>query len=290
VRVFILDNPAGVKPQERQAIQLYRSSVRSMQNQTQVYDGEGWTAGGDIGTAYAVALPTSVACYTVERGLTLGFPGTKESPRKVARKRPGYGTLKVEQWAIHTKGVTDVSLRRVSLEGLGAHYEQLAVWAARLHDLGKLQDRWQKWAWERQAERGKPITTALAHTDYDRENNRGERPPCGHAAASARYGDCYLDGLADHERVAVLLAVIAHHGGTLAGGEKEKADSLHVSAAEAVENAGLSQLIPIQSITFFRDLEDDMRDRFREIWPLAAILSRTLRLSDQKATSEASNG
>jgi hypothetical protein len=94
--------------------------------------------------------------------------------------------------------------------------------------------------------------------------------------------------MAEHERAAVLLAVIAHHGGTLAGGEK--ADKLHASASEALERAGLSPLITAQAGAFFRDLRDDIRDRFREIWPLAAILSRVLRLSDQKATSEAGNG
>lgn len=287
VRVFILDNPENVKPQERQAIQLYRDKVRPYQSQARTYDGEAWIAGGDVQKAYAVALPRSVACYTREKGLTLGSQGTIESPKKTARQRPGYPPLKAEPWVAHTKGVAAESLRRLTAEGLGNKFRDLVVLAARLHDLGKLQDRWQKWAWERQAARGAPVTAAIAHTDYNSETDRGQRPPCGHAAASALYGDCYLSALAEHERVAVLLAVIAHHGGTLAGAAK--ADKLHFSAGDAQAGAGLSPLTPANALTFFRDLGDDLKDRFHEIWPLAAILSRVLRLSDQKATSEASD-
>jgi CRISPR-associated endonuclease/helicase Cas3 len=286
VRVFILDNPTSVKPQARQALQLYRQKVRSFQDQAWTYDGESWVAGGDVLMAYAVALPPSIAGYTKEKGLVLNAPGTIQSPTKPPRNRPGYPPLKAEPWANHTQGVVDESVRRVGKEGLGDQFLPLAVWTARLHDLGKLQHIWQEWARARQAARNKEVSNALAHTDYDWQTDRGEPRPPKHAAASGLYGDCCLGQMTNQERVAVLLAVISHHGGTLSG--PCTADKLHISANEALERAGLAPLNPANPTTFFRDLGDDMVDRFDEIWPLAAILSRILRLADQKATAEAS--
>jgi CRISPR-associated endonuclease Cas3-HD len=233
-------------------------------------------------------LPAAIAGYTFEKGLILGVAGRIESPAKAAPTRPGYPALSAEPWSKHTQGVAAESLRRIKLEGLDDSYSKLACLAAQLHDLGKLQRCWQEWAIARQSARGKAVHLALAHTDYDWATDKGERPPPHHASASALYGDCYLGSLAADERVAVLLAVLAHHGGTLKG--TERADQPHSLAQAALDCAGLGQLRPAKFGALFDKLEDDITERFETIWPLASILSRILRLSDQAATAEGGNG
>ncbi len=129
---------------------------------------------------------------------------------------------------------------------------------------------------------------ALAHTDYDWKIHRGEPKPPPHAAASTIYGNNYLLDLPDHERVAILLAVHAHHGGTIYGGGDAMADPPHALAAVSAEKVGLGPIIPAKPDKLFMYLHDQLCENFESVWSLAAILSRVLRLSDQKATAEGS--
>src|SRR5205807_2504344 len=75
---------------------------------------------------------------------------------------------------------------------------------ALLHDLGKLQLDWQRWAEAAQKARDPEYlhSVALAHTDFDPDNSEDRqrerqlgvrRPP--HAAASAYYGAIFLADL-----------------------------------------------------------------------------------------------
>jgi CRISPR-associated helicase Cas3 len=47
VRVFVLEDTTNVRPQERQAIQLYRSSVAKFESRAWIYDGDSWVAGSN---------------------------------------------------------------------------------------------------------------------------------------------------------------------------------------------------------------------------------------------------
>jgi CRISPR-associated endonuclease/helicase Cas3 len=283
VRVFVLSDPSSAKPKERQAIQLRRSAVRQYQTRAWVFKDDEWLQGGDTKAAYAVALPPSIARYTKEEGLRLGASGNIESPPKAAKPRPGWGTLAVEHWPAHTENVIKHSLDRMGKEGLPESFADLVTWAAKLHDVGKLQRPWQSWALERQAKRGKPEHRALAHTDYDWKLDRGEPPP-HHAAASALYGKHYLDELPERDRTSILLSVLAHHGGSIKGAEP--ADRLHPNAEDALGQVGLHLPKPISHLDFRSNERATIALSFYDVWPLTAILSRILRLSDQKATAE----
>jgi CRISPR-associated endonuclease/helicase Cas3 len=287
VRVFILNNPLGVKPQARQAIQLRRKSLQQFRSQAWAYDGDEWQLGADIRTAYAIALPPSIACYTEDLGLKLGISGVLESPCKEPKKRPGWCSLRAESWVDHTRHVIEASIVRLAVEGFDDSFAELVRWTAKLHDLGKLQDCWQRWAHERQACRGTEVSGALAHTDYDYKLHRGEARPPRHAAASALYGVTYLDHMSDWDRTSVLLAVLAHHGGTIGG--VEAADKLHASSTEALHAVKLPIPKASRCSRFRADVADTIALSFNKVWPLTAILSRILRLSDQKATAESGN-
>ncbi len=287
VRVFILNNPLGVKPQERQAIQLRRKSVQRFRSEAWTFDGEDWQRGTDITMAYAIALPSSVAGYTKDVGLKLGTFGTLESPYKQPKKRPGWSSLHAEPWEDHTDNVIRCSLDRLSREGVDNSLVELVRWAAKLHDLGKLQDCWQRWARERQAAHGADVATALAHTDYDWEIHRGEPRPPRHASASALYGASYLGSISERDRTSVLLAVLAHHGASIAG--IEAPDKLHAFAAEALQTVGLFFPKASKHTSFRVNIADTIAVSFENIWPLTAILTRILRLSDQKATADSGN-
>jgi CRISPR-associated endonuclease/helicase Cas3 len=284
VRVFILADPTGAKPQEREAIQIRRTTIQRYQSHAWVYDRDEWVLNGDVKTAYAVALPPAIAGYTKESGLRLGTAGTIQSPAKERRPRPGWPALSAESWSAHTVNVMRCSQDRLRAEGLPESLAELAAWTARLHDVGKLQQCWQTWALERQAARGKNVDYALAHTDYDWRLNRGEPRPPKHATASALYGAVYLTNMPEHKRASVLLAVLTHHGGTLKG--VERPDPLHPSAQQALQSVGLCAMKPVEHFRFAIDESDIIAGSFDEVWPLVAVLSRILRLSDQKATAE----
>ncbi len=151
----------------------------------------------------------------------------------------------------------------------------------------------------------------MAHTDFDFENREDierekslpvRRP--SHAAASAYYGTLFLPGLLataadrlNHVASACTAAVLSHHGGWL----------------PCDLNLGISKLCPAwertvaQAIGWLPDDRDvgklearsDKRGALKQLlslatapealeywWPLVALLARTLRLSDQRATAE----
>ncbi len=185
------------------------------------------------------------------------------------------------------------------------------------HDLGKLQRSWQRWAeaWQRTKEADYVHAEGLAHTDFDPDNpadraaNRRFQPPRPpHAPASSLVACGLLGGrlavAPEREGMlasAVVAAILAHHGGWLPSAsdmgvdrlwERWQAD-LTRAKIEGV-NAGLvAQLFqrPDRGRLVQELLEvTTSSDHFETYWPLVSYLMRTLRLADQRATSEGSEG
>lgn len=179
-----------------------------------------------------------------------------------------------------------------------------------LHDLGKLGAGWQRWAEAAQQARdpGYVHVTALAHTDFDpgkpedrtRERTLGvRRPP--HAPASAYYARLFLGrALASvpAERQgqvasACLAAIVAHHGGWWPNEFERDVPPLWPGWEAAVKNV-VKETSSTMDVRMLRDhrVGDLLNvavgpDEIEEGWPLVAYLTRTLRLSDQRATAEA---
>jgi CRISPR-associated endonuclease Cas3-HD len=180
---------------------------------------------------------------------------------------------------------------------------------ALLHDLGKLTNAWQQWAEAAQRSRDPAYdhSIPLAHTDFDpdrpedRERERGlpvRRPP--HAPAGAYYGRVILPGLLQSVREdrrayvasACTAAIVAHHGGWWTPSWEQAPSPLSAGWQWALEGAcghppderalgrlrgfGVDRLLALTTGA----------DNLSEWWPVVAYLTRTLRLSDQRATSE----
>jgi CRISPR-associated endonuclease/helicase Cas3 len=287
-------------------------------------------SGEDLKATYVVCLRPAVAAYDSKIGLRLGVVGTEESPPREEPPRPGYSPLRCELWSKHAIGVAREATRRLESEGgirgllriglqrrygLDPNAVAEAVRAcALLHDLGKLQDSWQRWAEAAQRARDAKYQhiAPLAHTDFDSENQRDRereralglrRPP--HAAASAYYGAAFLAkllpsvaaGNLDHVASACAAAILSHHGGWL----PEQID-LGISKLCVDWEAPISETlgwVPQKIVLAKLETHTDKRGATEELlgvtsrleclqewWPLVAFLSRTLRLSDQRATAE----
>jgi CRISPR-associated endonuclease/helicase Cas3 len=188
------------------------------------------------------------------------------------------------------------------------------VSCALLHDLGKLQENWQHWA--EVAQRAQSVTyehlVPLAHTDFnpeserDRERERGlgvRRPP--HAPASAFYSGGLLGillanvppSIRNQVASACAGAILAHHGGwlptasdlglarlcnrwesciTAALGWKPEPTAMRALEALSDKRGATQRLLKLTTGS----------QAIVEWWPLVAYLTRTLRLSDQRATAE----
>lgn len=189
---------------------------------------------------------------------------------------------------------------------------------ALLHDLGKLRTRWQEWAKLVQTDRDPTYqhTEPLAHTDYDptcpedRERERrfrSKRPP--HAAPGAFYAPVLLPSLLPHVPAkkkpyvlaACVAAILSHHGGWVPG--QSTGVSLDIDDGLTADwpwtvSAATGLMPDVQLMTQCAAFPDKRRaleeivnlvadeGAMREWWPLVAYLTRTLRLSDQRATAE----
>jgi len=313
VRVAIRKDPRGVKPGGIQTIPVYRNQLRDPWKSAGCPgwryspDSEGyWEPLGEIGDAFLVAVPPSMARYTKETGLVLGHAGDIESPPREAPRRPAFSPLRREAWIAHARLVQAETLWRLGEESFassllatsqsGSRLEELLRWSANLHDLGKLQATWQRWAeaYERARDAAYEHKEMLAHTNYDsnlpedracEKSVRPSRP--GHAAASAWYGYQLLPEWAAVEKTAVLAAVLSHHGGWSLD---------HIGPLDPRWNDAWSGTVramypptPTERDNMAKGLMPTNR-RFFDWWPLAAYLMRTLRLSDWRATEDNTRG
>jgi CRISPR-associated endonuclease/helicase Cas3 len=291
----------------------------------------------DLRRTYAICLNPAVARYTEAAGLELGLVGSIESPPRQRIRGPGYAPLHAETWLHHARCVAEETQRRMDREcprdgflssqfaaRYGLEREGLleAMWiCAILHDLGKLQDGWQRWA-EAAMRAARPsyvYESPLAHTEFDpserrdrqRENEISKTTPRpAHAPASAFYGRAIIAQLITQipEEIraevasACLAAVLAHHGGWL---PDNRGPGLGIQKLVRGWEPLLAELLGTHLDTerFVRlSREADRRGRLSKFfsatlgpdelgqwWPLVSYLTRTLRLSDQRATAESHN-
>lgn len=318
IRVVVCDDPRGRAPGEIEGVSLYRNQLRRLieVGPIWVFDADhGWIETRDpsmVDRSYAAAIPRSSARYTKEFGLELAVPGDRQSPARQLPTRPGYKPLKREAWVRHTRCVMTEAQQRLQAEGpsysilaesLGASLPELLDWSAALHDLGKLQAQWQEWAEAAQRARD-PLyrhTELLAHTDFDSGNAndralartiRPARPH--HSAASAYYGFRVLEQVEPAvpliAKAACISAVLGHHGGWA----EDTVLQLHPRWEQdfrKVQPSVERVAIPAPQVSAVRQLWTGLSSiklQFAVWWPLAAYLTRTLRLSDQLATEEGS--
>jgi len=278
---------------------------------------------GDLGKAYVVCLTPAMAAYDAEIGLRIGEHGERESPEGEEPRRPGHAPLRAEGWADHAQRVAAEGRKRLergrcSLTEMGFldrfGLDMRAIMEATeacalLHDLGKLTSAWQQWAEAAQRSRDPAYghSVPLAHTDFDpdrpedRERERGlqaRRPP--HAPASAYYSRAILPSLLNSvpERLRAAVAstctaaIVAHHGGWWTPSWEQAPLPLCAGWQRAVETAcgpppDEGALGRLRGFAVDRLLAlTTGPDSLPEWWAVVAYLTRTLRLSDQRATSE----
>ena len=207
IPAIVHNDPGTRPPAEFEAIAVWRGIVKGLLRERGqigwVWDEDGgWkevSGANEVDGAYAVCLRTSVARYTDTLGLELGLSGEHVSPSRTPPRRRGHKPSRREAWTAHTTGVMKEVQELVKTEaragGLlakelgGERLAELARLAALLHDLGKLQEQWQRWAEGAQRARdpGYVHTKLLAHTDESAENAACRGRPA-HAMASALYG------------------------------------------------------------------------------------------------------
>ncbi|MEW5814803.1 MAG: CRISPR-associated helicase Cas3' [Spirochaetota bacterium] len=310
---------------------LYRLFKDEVQNIGWFWDGtdeEPWKPlenPSDFKNTYVVCLRPAVASYDTDMGLRLGVSGIQESPDRTEPNRPGYAPLRAEPWSDHARRVAEEAQKRLEREewrngllekGFKERYglssdaiSEAARASALLHDLGKLQENWQRWAEAAQQSRDPSYQhkVPLAHTDFDpekaedrkREHSLGIQRP-SHAPASAYYARVFLvrllPSVPDDQRAYVASActatILTHHGGWWVTDLELQPPKLWPGWKAAVTQT-LGWEPDQEMLNILRNYEvgkllnaTTSAENLSEWWPLVSYLIRTLRLSDQRSTAE----
>jgi CRISPR-associated endonuclease/helicase Cas3 len=344
LRIILAEHSTLPKsPGQREGLSLSRTSLyRLLKN---LHEHLGWYWNGSeemswkplaiseqLSLTYIVCLSPKVAAYNSDVGLQLGLPGTHESPLRREPPRPGHKPLRKESWATHARLVANKAKERLLNDGvydglLGVGFQrrygltainllEAAEASGFLHDLGKLQGNWQRWAEAAQKSRNPTYVhlEALAHTDFDAEKAEDRtrmksielefrRPH--HAPASSYYSggilDLLLPSISPDRRTyvasACAAAILSHHGGWLPEDSSMGISHLcpnwerDLKAALGL-NLNHDGLMSLQTHADKRGITHRLVDlttgseTIARYWPLVSFLSRTLRLSDQRATAE----
>jgi CRISPR-associated endonuclease/helicase Cas3 len=342
IRVILREHVSALdRPGQWDGINLSRWSLtRFFRNATQDI-GWSWDPGDvdpwkkieseeQLRNAYIICLRPGVAAYDSEVGIQLAATGSVESPPREEPKRPGYSPLHSEKWADHALRVADEARKRLHKEGwpggllssgLARRYgfsaddlREVVRACALLHDFGKLQETWQRWAEAAQQARDGSYrhSSPLAHTDFNPEDARDRarerslgirRPP--HAAAGAYFAVGFLPRMLasispaqlEHGASACSAAILSHHGAWLSGSMDLGVSELWPGWEESVAGCigWTPDAVSLEQLAARRDKRGPLQqllnltvgsDSLREWWPFVAYFTRTLRLSDQRATAQ----
>lgn len=278
-----------------------------------------------LGSQWLVALHPGQARYDSEMGLQLGEPWRSPPELDYVEKAPlPRYTYRCESWLEHARKVAAAmramhaanrcgAERAARLSGFSSELiRELLELSATLHDVGKLQPRWQEAVWRWQSDLdlrlglGGRTREFLAHADFDpardwklQRDSRYRRP--NHAVEGAL---AVLPSLADFLRqrfpqearqpvLAAFFGAIAHHHGArvvkptsfeIAAdaaavlGQALNSDCISLTLTDAVRSPQLLELMERPPGMRLRFAQDD------RAWPLFALLCRRLRLADQTGT------
>jgi CRISPR-associated endonuclease Cas3-HD len=247
-------------------------------------------------------------------------PGYPSGLRREPWTEHTRGVIAEAEWRARRELPENSQAARVLSERFGvdyAAYLSAARFSALFHDFGKLQQGWQQWAstYELDRDPSSSATDPLAHTAYDGRNPQdrereqrvtgqlGRRPH--HAAQGALFAAwAAAEVLAPVQAAArltvasaVCAAVVSHHGGwlpsepdlnwvrlstnwqatlSILASYGVAAETIAAADSSGDKREGLREMLDLTTHP----------DRVRDHWPLVALLTRVLRLSDQKATAE----
>jgi CRISPR-associated endonuclease/helicase Cas3 len=287
----------------------------------------------DLEGALIVAVNPRLASYSAEAGFRLGVPG---APGWRSPLRDGAGTprpwtpYRRESYQEHVERMLQVyehpSFDREADRARPALAEEMACafqrleqkngWAAgtldrlarlvlALHDLGKLDGRWQTWAhrWQEEVsllrgeDLGLPGDYLAAHTDYDEQDegeralNRrlGRKKPNHSAEGAAAAMDWLLDRCGDQSLArAALTAMVRHHSAGASGryGSFVAGPGASAAVREGLDSAGVDagDLSTIQWTLAEGELGGRLirPRREKELLPYL-LLVRVLRLADRRS-------
>lgn len=284
----------------------------------------------DLEGALFVAVNPRLACYSAETGFRLGVEGDPDwqsPPRERGGKRKDFPPYQRETFQEHVERMLRVyeqpfydrkeDRHCLSLGeelAYAAHHledkygwpegalDRLARLVIALHDLGKLDERWQAWAhrWQEKVGtlRGEdlaiPSGYMAAHTDYDSQDEdekalssdlRRVKPKPNHAVESARAAEDLLwERIGDQGLVRAALTIIARHHS--AGARGNYGDFRAHPAAQTALAGVLDGLDPTQVEWQFSEgslARKLIRPRRQEELLPYLLLVRALRLADQRS-------
>lgn len=287
---------------------------------------------------YAYCVGDRVASYPPRLGLRLS-PSSEVLPPLRPRERPPGLAIHYsrESYGDHARRIlrqadTWLSRHPVALRRSSDHYgidiallRAIVLLAAGLHDVAKLDVRWQAaaraWQEHKKGRGSESGREPLAHTDYDpRLDREAQRRPEFHRPPHAVEGalavlplvDSWLSDLGCHDEKTgdrlrrIVLTAIARHHSPRAGYR----DGIDFRLADQYKEEVLGPFVDPTAGGFKMPSVPEIIDRptpadrnllrevflrpehprDAEVWPLYGLVARGLRISDQAATREGSGG